>query len=161
MSSQPQSQSASSHERAVVARSVEDNRSLQDLRDGFTADGSADLEPEPVKFTIKEYQLFRAEYAMKNRDLVVHFFLPSSATGENAYQYRDWWLQDFPQALDEGSQEYFEAGPPRLMAKYTEELASWWFKAQGYDHLLDPLAYLERFLTVLDARLAQAAAAPR
>lgn len=149
MSNQPQNMSSSDHERGVVVRSVGDN-ALGDVRDGFVADGDGEMAPKPLEFTVKDYRSFRAEYALKDRDLVIHFFLPTNITEREAYQYRDWWLNEFPQLLDREAQEYFKAGPPRLMARYTEEMASWWFKAQGYDHLLDPLAYLDKFLLVLD-----------
>jgi len=150
MSSQPQSMSSSSYERSVLARSVSEGDSVQSLQDGFAADGDGVLEPKPVEFVLREFRTFRTEHGMKDRDLVVHFFLRSNVTSDTAHLYRDWWLNTFPTILDAQAQAYFEAGPPRLAAKYTEELASWWFLAQGYDHLLDPVGHLEKFLAVLD-----------
>jgi len=134
-------------------RSVDDGTSVDSLRDGFTADGADGIGGKVIDFTVTEYAAFRAEYALNDRDLIVHFFLPDTANQKNAQSYRDWWLNVFPSFLDEESQKYFNAGPPRLSAKYTEEVASWWFRAQGYDHLLDPLSYLEKFFEVLNASL--------
>ncbi len=156
MSNQPTSMSSSNNERFVQTRSVREEASLKDLSDGFAADGDGTLEPQPVAFKVQDLRTFRAEYALKDQDLVVHFFLPSNVTEHTAHQYRDWWLQKFPLLLDQVAQSYFEEGPPRLSAKYTEEMASWWFKAQGYDHLLNPLGYLEKFLVALDDACAAA-----
>jgi len=144
-----QSLTTTSNERSVKVREVGEGSSQGDVRDAFLADGDP-IAPKPMEFTVKNYKSFRAEFSMKDRDLIVHFFLPTGISEADAYKYRDWWLHTFPSVLDSCAQEYFEAGPPRLMAKYTEELASWWFKAQGYDHLLDPLAYLDKFLLTLD-----------
>lgn len=158
MSNQQQSMSSSSYERSVNVRSVSEGESAQNIQDGFAADGDGALEPKPVEFVLKEFRMFRTEHGMKGRDLVVHFFLPTRVTSDSAHLYRDWWLNTFPQVLDEEAQAYFEAGPPRLAAKYTEELASWWFLAQGYDHLLNPVSYLEKFLSLLDEACAAAPA---
>ena len=150
MSNQSLTTKSSDHERSVRVRSVDEGSSLKDVHDGFTADGDGALEPKPVEFTVQEFTCFRCEYALKDRDLIVHFFLPSNVTEQTAGRYRDWWLKTFPLVLDKVAQDYFSAGPPRLAAKYTEEVASWWFKAQGYDHLLDPRGFLAKFLQVLD-----------
>ena len=65
----------------------------------------------------------------------------------------NYWLTTFPKILDESAKTFFDAGSPRLQAKYTEELVSWWFKAQGYGNRIDPDAYALRFFDVLDAAL--------
>lgn len=143
-----------SNERGVLVRSVDEGSSVDSLADGFSADGADGIDAKPMEFKTKEYSNFRVEYTLDDRDLIVHFFLPSTVKPSNAQDYRDWWLQDFPATLDVQAQEHFNAGPPRLSAKYTEEVASWWFRAQGYDHLLDPMGYLERFFEKLNASLA-------
>ncbi len=151
MSNQPTSTSSS--ERGVHVRSVDGDTSVDSLVDGFRADGADGIGGHALKFEVKSYSMFRTEYMLNDRDLIVHFFLPSTVTEDSAQQYRDWWLNDFPSKMDEVAQEHFNAGPPRLSAKYTEEVASWWFRAQGYDHLLNPLGFLERFFEALNASL--------
>jgi len=137
-------------EREVVVRSVDSP--MEDLKT-FGAAEQGHYEPKPIEFSYATHENFRAEYALVNEDLIVHFFLPESVDPSQASAYRNWWYTDFAKIMSEEAQAYFGAEYPRIMAKYTEEVASWWLKAQGYDHLLDPLAYLQRFFAQLDARL--------
>jgi hypothetical protein len=94
---------------------------------------------------------------LKGRDLVVHFFLPPDlrpADGEELpINFRSYWLERFPKALDEVARSYFQADSPRLQAKYTAELNSWWFLAQGYDHLVGLHTFVLGFLEKLDSSL--------
>lgn len=108
------------------------------------------------KFTSVNYRSFKAEYTTINDDIVLHFFLPKHATADSPEARQAWmgyWLKDFPAKLDPVAQEYFEAGYPRLMAKYTTEVASWWFKAQGFGDVLDVGAFLQGFFERLDSAL--------
>ena len=147
-----------SNERFVQVKEVGEN-AVEDLQQGFTDEPDA-LDPQPVEFTTKEYKTFRVEYTLRGNDFVIHFFLPTSVTERNAHQYRDWWLREFSSRMDACAQEHFEAGPPRLQARYTEEVASWWLKAQGFGHLLTPLKFLERFFSTLDASCLQTSGHP-
>ena len=113
------------------------------------------MSPEPMFFKQKDYNFFRVEHRMETdrkgqQNLVVHFFHPRSVKPDEAHPLRNWWLVTFPKTLDVVARSYFEAEAPRLQAKYTTEVASWWFKAQGYGHLLDPDAFLQAFFEQLD-----------
>lgn len=108
------------------------------------------------KFTPMNFRSFKAEFATINDDIVLHFFLPKHATIDSPESRQAWmgyWLKTFPAKLDTIAQEYFEAGYPRLMAKYTDEVASWWFKAQGFGVVLDTEAFVRGFLGKLDEAL--------
>lgn len=64
---------------------------------------------------------------------------------------RKFWMEIFPQTLDATARGYFDESAPRLTAKYTEELCSWWFCARGYSHIIDFSEFVERFLAILDS----------
>lgn len=108
------------------------------------------------KFVKKDYENFRADYSMVGDDIVIHFYLPKRAdisVPSSAQAWMEWWLKYFPTRLDWKAKQYFEAEYPRLAARYTEEMASWWFKAQSYGYLLDASAFIEKFLQELDSAL--------
>lgn len=96
------------------------------------------------------YTTFRAEHTRVDDNIVVHFFRPEKAS--DAY-----WLDKFADGLNTVAQGHFAAAYPRLAAKFTEDdgagnkLDSWWFKARGYDHILDVDAYMGKFYDKLDA----------
>jgi hypothetical protein len=106
---------------------------------------------------VKDYTTFEAEYALKGRDLVFHFFLPKELTPVEGARLPpatvQYWTVAFAKALDSVARSHFEAQQPRLQAKYTEELHSWWLRAQGYDHLLDVPRFVASFFEKLDATL--------
>jgi hypothetical protein len=146
-------------ERTVVFGHVEEGTVGQTLteqvQDNFSTKSIADGIP---KFTsVDDYTTFRAEYTLKDKDIVVHFFLPQDfrRTGQAAVTY---WTSTFAVALDSVAQECFQATQPRLQAKYTEELKSWWLRARGYDHLIDVSKFMERFFDRLDEELEKALA---
>lgn len=104
-----------------------------------------------IQFTkVNDYTTFDSEWAMVDDNIVFHFFMPTSHRVTEPY-----WLEVFAAALNEVAQSHFDATLPRLQAKYTEEVKSWWFKAQGYGHILDLPAYIDKFLESLDAKLDQ------
>jgi hypothetical protein len=107
----------------------------------------ADAVPKFKKIT--DFTTFSAEYALIDNNIVIHFFeTPEYPITNNSY-----WMDTFPSVLSAFAQKYFNATSPRLVAKYTEELNSWFFKAQGYGHLLDPDVYVHTFLDQLDESL--------
>lgn len=126
--------------------------------------GAGDMEvnfskgvPDFEKVTLES---FRAEYSFIGGNLIVHFFLPKRAEEhlkdpetQASKLWLEYWLKRFPSKLDPVARSYFDAEYPRLQAKYTEEVASWWFRAQGYDHLIDPKKFIQGFLEKLDAAL--------
>jgi hypothetical protein len=104
----------------------------------------------------EEFTTFIAEYTIKDDDLVFHFFL----TPELDKEPKDgpvavYWMRTFPLTLDKAAQNFFRATAPRLQAKYTVELQSWWLRAQGFGTNLDPDALAMRFLHELDKALDQ------
>ena len=119
------------------------------MLDGSSAATLESLTDAIVKFTpVTDFTTFTAEYALKDQDLVIHFFLPEDLRGPPEY-----WSKYFPLALDRTARAYFEAEAPKLQAKYTPELRSWWFRARGYDHLIDLSGFVEGFLSQLDSAL--------
>lgn len=109
-----------------------------------------------INFTdVNDYTTFKAEYAWVDGDLIVHFFLTkemvqANKTEEGGPLVKQYWLHTFPLGLDKASKEYFQSDSPRLQAKYTDELASWYFRAQNYGDRLDPDLFVESFLEHLD-----------
>lgn len=101
---------------------------------------------------------FRVEYAVKGDDLIFHFYIPPRAeqtfNQKGAKQaWLDYFLNRFKDKLVIVLQEYFECGAPRLQAMYTEEIASWFIKAQGFGNSADPDLLCRRFFEKLDAAL--------
>lgn len=117
----------------------------QDSNIGLVA--IAEAVPQFTK--VMDFTTFTAEYAMVMGALVVHFFIPPDFKGDVRY----YWTMVFPRALDKVAQDHFNARSPRLQAKFTSELNSWWFRARGYDHILDIPKYVTSFFTALDAAL--------
>ena len=150
---------STSNERTITISGLPHEDAVAKLGDETGGGVEEDVERAVVKFTEKSYQSFRVEYASVAGDLVIHFFLPKAAGDlEKAQpsQVRFWesyWLEKFPAVLSPAAQEYFEADKPRLAAKYTEELASWWFRAQGFGDSLDLTALAEKFFGKLDSLL--------
>lgn len=103
----------------------------------------------PQFTTERGYTTFTAEYALKDSDIVVHFFLPADYRGDAG----NYWAVTFPRALDAVARNHFAAEAPRLQAKYTEELKSWWFRARGYDRVVDMPRFIRGFFDALDAAL--------
>lgn len=100
------------------------------------------------KFEKVTYSSFKAEHALDGGSVIIHFFLPTRKVTEV------YWKQLFAEGLNEVAQEHFQATAPRLVAKYTEELHSWWFKAQGYDHIIDLARFLADFFGKLERHMA-------
>jgi hypothetical protein len=102
---------------------------------------------------VENYTGFSAEYAWVDGDLVVHFFMPPEFATAPKAQALKWWLETFAVCLDSAARRFFSADYPRLVAKYTEELESWWFRARQYGDVLDPTAFALKFLKELDVEL--------
>ena len=107
------------------------------------------------------YKAFKAEYGVKDQDIVIHFYLPlenperlGKVPPKTLQSWNAFWLETFPEVLSPTAQEYFQEDKPRILAKYTPEVASWWFVARGFgSRVLDPVVFSERFLERLDALL--------
>lgn len=103
----------------------------------------------PKFLKVDDYTTFRAEYALQDSAIVIHFYFPPEFKGDASI----YWATRFPQALDVSARSYFNADRPRLQAKYTQELNSWWFRASGYDHIVDMAGFIRGFFDALDAAL--------
>jgi hypothetical protein len=108
----------------------------------------SDLEASIPKFKKLTYDAFKVEYDYSSGDVIVHFYLPARKVTEH------YWKVQFAEVLNEEGQEHFQATKPRLVARYTEELHSWWFKAQSYGHIIDLEAFVTRFFEKLAERMA-------
>jgi hypothetical protein len=122
-------------------------RNQQKVDSNISLQGIAEAVPQFEKE--QGYTTFTAEHALVDGNIVIHFFLPEDYRG-NAQQY---WTVRFPLALDGVAQAHFQATAPRLQAKYTEELRSWWFKATNYDHVVDLPRFIRKFFDALDEAL--------
>jgi hypothetical protein len=106
------------------------------------------------KFTkVDEYTTFRVEYAIIGNDLVVHFFDTPEQPNTDDANHQWYWKTYFPACLSTVGERYFQATKPRLTAKYTEEVRSWFLKAQGYRHILDIDGFARGFFEELDKEL--------
>jgi len=117
------------------------------------------LEEAVVRFTpIDDFTTFNAEYTLlEESDIVVHFFLPRELQGPEGHPLKPavhhYWTQLFPSVLDPVARAHFDAEQPRLVAKYSPEVTSWWLRARDYGHILDLRSYLVRFFQSMDQGL--------
>ena len=145
-----------SKERQVVLGEIPSDTAKEALH-GEKQEWDGNLLHESVPlFTEDDRYSFKSKWGIVGEDLQIQFFLPKHAKVEDARSqeaWHDYWITRFATVLDQVARKYFEAGPPRLTAKYTEELASWWFRAQGFGHMLSPKDFVGEFLDKLDAAL--------
>lgn len=135
--------------RTVTLDEVEPTKAVGMLgKAGYTR--NTDIKDAVPKFKQLSYKAFNAEYFLEGDGIVIHFFVPTKRKVTKQF-----WTRDFAEALNDIGQEHFQATAPRLVAKYTEEVKSWWFKAQGYGHIIDLDTYLVRFFEKMEARMAQ------
>lgn len=113
---------------------------------------------------VNDYTTFKAEFAMEAGDMIFHFYkTPEIRSLPNP---RGYWAEVFPSVLEPVAKKAFDADYPRLKAQHvydeeqphspTEPLDSWWFRAYGFGHRLDPHSVAYRFLDALDAALDEA-----
>jgi hypothetical protein len=158
-----QSIKSEEHARAVTLAGTNRDDALEQHRRAVA--GAEDIDGMKLKegvpdFTKESLYSFVAEHALIEDNLIIHFFVPAHAKphikGDNnpaERQWMDYWLKKFPVVLDTVARRYFDAEYPRLQAKYTPEVASWWFKAQGYGKLISPSKFIHQFLVELDDAL--------
>jgi len=139
----------SNGERTVVLGEVDHGKALGVLggQDGTLLQDVANAIP---KFKQQTYATFKAEYDFQDGVITIHFFLPERKVTEL------YWKTLFAQAMEQIGTEHFQATKPRLIAKYTPEMESWWFRAQGYSHIIDIDAYVLRFFERLAECMAPA-----
>lgn len=104
---------------------------------------------------VDDYTTFKAEFANSEGDLVFHFFKTPEV--ERLPDVRGYWGVTFAAALEEVAKRVFNADAPRIQGQhmYDQEMGldSWWFRANGYGHLLDPYKLVYSFLDTLDEAL--------
>lgn len=141
-----------SSEREVVLGELDPSQAASQLTSG--REGGTylrDIQNSVPQFKrVDDYTTFMVEWDLIGDDLVFHFYLTKEYVEDPAY-----WTVQFPQVLNVIGQEHFGASAPRLQAKYTEEVQSWWMKAQRYGHILDIPVYVAAFFEKLDAGLEQ------
>lgn len=125
--------------------------------EGLEQGTSAGLDPKQDYRKVKT-KSFKAQWDIINDDIVVHFFLPAQAeqhlkNADGRAAWMKYWMEKFPEKLDSVAKGHFDADYPRLQAKYTEEMASWWLKAQGFSKLINPQKFMEKFFGLLDTAL--------
>jgi hypothetical protein len=104
----------------------------------------------PVFHPVDDYTTFRAEWAEIGSAFVLHFFISDEM--RHLSTLTRYWEQDFPTALSDTAERYFEATAPRIIASYTPELESWFMRANGFTPL-DPQEFLRGFFDELDRAL--------
>ena len=149
--------SIANEERQVVLGEVPEKDARKALKEEEQRQWDAQSIPGAIpEFKDSNRYSFKAKWAVISEDIQIQFFLPKHAntdTPRAAEAWQEYWLKKFAAKLDATARKYFDADAPRLLAKYTPELASWWFKAQGFGHMLDVSGYVECFLYLLDATL--------
>jgi hypothetical protein len=111
-----------------------------------------------VFIKITDYTTFQGEYAITNGDLVFHFDRTDEIRALPQGPRDVYWHRTFAECLNEVAQRIFEAGPPELQGQFIDEpdlgvIQSWWFKASGFGHILDPHKKVYAFLDALDSAL--------
>lgn len=141
---------SSPNERTVVLPEVPDGKAAEIFDKEPRAIPAGHIRQAIPDFKqVSDFTAFLAEYAMIEGDLVIHFF----ETEERPAKDRHYWLTIFANVLNDEGQAYFQATAPRLVAKYTEEMNSWFFKAQSYGHVINLDVFVMNFLERLDAKL--------
>lgn len=109
-----------------------------------------------TKFT--DYTTFQGEFAISEGDLIFHFDRTPEIRALPQGPRDVYWQKTFAIALDRVAQEVFQAGPPELQGQFIDEpdlgiVQSWWFRANGFGHILEPHKKIYAFLDALDAAL--------
>lgn len=145
------------NERPIVLPEIPHDTAVASLGEAPSTTMAA-IEKAVPQFTKLTLYAFKAEWAVVGEDLQFHFYLPAQSKAhlnspEGRKAWMKYWLETFQEALDVEARAYFEAEYPQLVVKYTEELASWWFKAGGFGAVTDPALLASRFLERLNAVL--------
>ena len=115
----------------------------------------------PLQFIkVEDLTTFAAEVAISDGDAIYHFYvtkevneLPRWKDRTVSVQPRRYWAELFPELLEKTARQYFDCDEKRLKAAYTAEKASWWLRAKGAGHKLNPQGFALGFCDALDAAL--------
>lgn len=148
------------NERQIYLGDVSDGAARKVFSTEFGRGPTAQQVSEAVpQLETKTFDFFVAKYGVVADNLIVQFFLPPAAEKLSERPPREqqawhtWWATTFPDVLSTVAQTHFRADYPRIMAKYTEEMVSWWFCARGFAHAFSPLIFLEEFLAKMNQAL--------
>ena len=113
---------------------------------------------------VSDFTTFDAEFAMERGDIVFHFFKTKEILSLSKADQDRYWDETFPRVLEPVALSFFKvtADSGRLKAEHVYDpeleteghpLDSWWFRAFGFGHRLDPHALALKFLDNLDSGL--------
>ena len=107
---------------------------------------------------VNDYTTFKCEFTIKEGDLVFHFNRTPEVMQREPLSREQYWKQTFPTCLERSAKKVFDCDFPRIMGQFIHEPKlgieeSWWFRASGFGHLLDPHKKAYAFLDELDASL--------
>ena len=106
---------------------------------------------------VNDYNTFEAEFAITEGDIVFHFFVSPEIAKWSEVSLRKFWGETFPGCLVLAGRQAFNADAPRIKGQHIHDpemgINSWWFRAYGFGHLLDPHALAYKFFDTLDASL--------
>jgi hypothetical protein len=114
---------------------------------------------------VDDYTTFKAEFAMDAGDIVFHFFKTDEVKSLDPSAQNLYWQTTFAAALESVTPGFFgvTSDSGRLQAKHVyddeqpysaaEPLDSWWLRAFGFGHRLDPHKLALKFLETLDSAL--------
>lgn len=131
-----------------------ENLSTQLVTQTLTTEQDSQQGVAPLQFIqVPDYTTFKAEFALTEGDIIFHFFMTPEV--EKLRNVRVYWANTFPGVLEPVAKKIFNAEYPRIKAQHVHDaemkIDSWWFRAYGFGHLLDPDALAYRFLDALDA----------
>ena len=115
-----------------------------------------------VKFTrVDDFTTLSAEYALKEGDIVFHFFPPLEAflhvQGTDSKRvpqdYLREWSSRFERSVSPVAEEHFRATYPVLAAQFIPEMQSWWVRAGGFANRLNAEELATSFIAKMDAAL--------
>lgn len=129
-----------------------------EAKDQIEEESGGVLPVQPLQFIqVDDYTTFRAEFAITEGDIVFHFFKTAEVMAKPPEYQRHYWGTVFAHVLEPTAKALFKADYPRLKAQHIDDgemkLDSWWFRAYGFGHLLDPDALAFEFLDALDEAL--------
>lgn len=131
-------------------------RSLESNQVATTVQSLGEQAVLPLTFVqIEGYTTFRAEFAVTEGDLVFHFFMTPEIEALPEKERKHYWAERFAEVLEPVAKEHFLADAPRIKAQHVCDMGidSWWFRAKGFGHLLDPHRFAYQFLDKLDQAL--------
>jgi hypothetical protein len=110
---------------------------------------------------VTDLTTFSGEFTITEGDLVFHFNRSPEVLAKPAAEREKYWRTTFPTCLEKVAKKVFECDYPRIAGQFIHEpdlgiIESWWFRASGFGHLLDPHRKAYDFVEELDKALDEA-----